>query len=89
MDNLPVEIIRNIYYYDSTYRDEFERSLMRIKIDFYLYRCCECHKRWQRCYCYCNKCKTCKRYCNQIYYDKDDDMEMDEHPLTSWVQLTI
>ena len=44
MDNLPIEIIRNIYLYDGTYRDVFERSLVRIRIDFYLYRCDECYK---------------------------------------------
>ena len=86
MDNLPIEIIRNIYLYDSTYRDVFERSLVRIRVDFYLYKCQDCHKIWQKCNCYCPTCKTYKRFCNQIYYDEGDIIE---DTLSSWVQMTI
>ena len=81
---LPVEILRNIYEYDSTYRDVFERSLMIIKVDFYLYKCVDCHKRWQKCNCYCKTCKTFKRFCQQIYYEEDDDMEA---PPSVWIPM--
>ena len=83
---LPVEILRHIYEYDSTYRDEFERSLVRIKVDFYLYKCNDCHKRWQKCNCYCKTCKTYKRFCQQIYYDEGDEVE---DTLSTWVHMTI
>ena len=29
MNNLPIDIIRNIYEYDSTYRDSFDKTLDR------------------------------------------------------------
>jgi hypothetical protein len=86
MNKLPIEIIRNIYLYDSTYRDEFERSLVRIKVDFYLYKCPDCYKKWQKCSCYCPVCKTYKRFCQQIYYEPGDIIE---DTLSTWVQMTI
>ena len=35
MDNLPIEITRKIYEYDSTYREIFNRVLIQLKCHFF------------------------------------------------------
>lgn len=77
MDNLPIEITRKIYEYDSTYRDVFNRVLIQLRVNFYIYNCHECCKKWQKCMCYCDVCNTYLKFCHQIYYEQDDGYEDD------------
>ena len=77
MDNLPIEITRKIYEYDSTYRTVFKKVLIQLKCHFFIYNCHECFKPWQRCFCYCRICKTYLRFCHQIYYGEDEDNDDD------------
>ena len=77
MDKLPVEITRKIYEYDSTYRELFDKALRQLRCYCYIYRCSECFKPYNTCFCYCTDCRTYLRFFKQIYYNKND-MEEDE-----------
>ena len=70
MDNLPVEVIRKIYSYDSTYKIKFDKVLTQLTSYCFIYRCKECFKEWDRCYCYCPRCRTYLKYCQQIYFNE-------------------
>ena len=77
MNNLPNDIIRNIYEYDNTYRDQFDETLIQLRCHCLIYRCEICFKPYNKCFCYCNVCKTYLRFCKQIYFE-NNDMEEDE-----------
>ena len=77
MNNLPIDIIRNIYEYDNTYRESFDKTLRQLRVFCFVYRCSECFKPYNKCFCYCNVCKTYLRFCKQIYFE-NNDMEEDE-----------
>jgi hypothetical protein len=77
MNNLPIDIIRNIYEYDNTYRDQFDEALIQLRCHCLIYRCSECFKPYNRCYCYCPNCRTYLRFCKQIYFEPND-LEEDE-----------
>ena len=81
MDNLPIEITRKIYEYDSTYREIFNRVLIQLRVNFYIYNCHLCCKKWQKCMCYCSVCHTYLKLCHQIYYEYGDDYEDDLHDI--------
>ena len=46
MDKLPVEVIRRIYEYDSTYKIKFDKVLAQLTAHIFIYRCSECFKEW-------------------------------------------
>ena len=75
MNNLPNDIIRNIYGYDSTYRESFDKTLRQLRVFCFVYRCSECFKPYNKCFCYCNVCKTYLRFCKQIYFENNDPEE--------------
>ena len=75
MDNLPIEVIRQIYEFDSTYKIKFDKVLKQLAAHIYIYRCSECFKEWNKCFCYCKIGRTYPRFCNQIFYDKDSVYE--------------
>ena len=75
MNNLPIDIIRNIYEYDNTYRDQFNKTLRQLRVFCFVYRCSECFKPYNKCFCYCNVCKTYLRFCKQIYFENNDPEE--------------
>jgi len=75
MNNLPIDIIRNIYGYDSTYRELFDKTLRQLRCYCLIYRCSECFKPYNKCFCYCNVCKTYLRFCKQIYFENHDPEE--------------
>ena len=75
MNNLPNDIIRNIYGYDSTYRESFDKALRQLRVFCFVYRCSECFKPYNKCFCYCNVCKTYLRFCKQIYFENNDPEE--------------
>ena len=77
MDNLPIEITRKIYEYDSTYREIFNRVLTQLRVNFYIYNCHLCCKKWQKSMCYCDVCRTYLKICHQIYYEQYDYYEDD------------
>ena len=79
MDNLPIEITRKIYEYDSTYREIFNRVLIQLRVNFYIYNCHLCCKPSNKCFCYCNVCRTYLKFCKQIYFNQDSVYE-DETP---------
>ena len=80
MDNLPIEITRKIYEYDSTYREVFNRVLIQLRVNFFIYNCHLCNRRWNLCYCYCSVCRTYLKYCHQIYYDENSVYEDNDLP---------
>ena len=80
MDKLPVEVIRKIYEFDSTYREVFNRVLIQLRVNFFIYNCHLCHRRWNVCYCYCSVCRTYLKYCHQIYYDENSVYEDNDLP---------
>ena len=75
MDKLPVEIIRKVYEYDPTYRESFDKTLRQLRVFCFVYRCSECFKPYNKCFCYCNVCKTYLRFCKQIYFENNDPEE--------------
>ena len=77
MDNLPVEVIRRIYEYDSTYKIKSDKVLNQLSAHIFIYRCSECFKEWNKCYCCCKTCRTYLRFCNQMFYDEDSILEDD------------
>lgn len=79
MDNLPIEITRKIYEYDSTYHNVFKKVLVQLRVKFFIYNCYDCCRPWNKCFCYCDVCKTYLKYCRQIFYDENDTYE-DETP---------
>ena len=80
MDNLPVEVIRKIYSYDSTYKIKFDKVLTQLKAHIFIYNCRICFKPYNKCCCYCSVCKTYLKFCQQIYYDEmstyEDELKM-------------
>ena len=44
MDKLPVEVIRKIYEYDSTFNIKFDKVLIQLTAHIFIYRCSECFK---------------------------------------------
>ena len=75
MNNLPIDTIRNIYEYDSTYRDQFDKTLRQLRVFCFVYRCHLCCLKWNHCSCYCKVCKTYLKFCQQIYYDENSTYE--------------
>ena len=39
MDKLPTTIIQQIYEYDNTYKDVFDKVLLRLDLHCFIYRC--------------------------------------------------
>ena len=70
MDNLPVEVIRKIYSYDSTYNIKFDKVLTQLTAHMFIYNCRICFKPYNDCCCYCAVCKTYLKFCQQICYDQ-------------------
>ena len=79
IDNLPVEVIRQIYSYDSTYKEHFDKVLKQMMTHCFIYNCHKCFKPWNNFYCYCKVCKTHLKFCHQISYDEmstyEDEIE--------------
>ena len=82
MLDLPIEITRKIYEYDPTYRYVFNKVLVQLKCNFFIYNCHECFKPWNSCYCYCKVCKTFLKFCHQIYFDSNSTYEDDLPDIT-------
>ena len=77
MDNLPSTIIQHIYEYDNAYNIKFDKVLTQFSAHIFIYRCSECFKEWNTCFCYCKICRTYLRFCHQIYYSQDSVYEDD------------
>ena len=75
MDNLPIEVIKKFYDYDSTYRDVFNKVMVQLRCHFFIYKCHECCKPWNKCFCYCDVCRTYLKFCHQLYFDENDTYE--------------
>ena len=80
MDKLPIEVIRQIYEYDNTFKIKFDKVLKQLTAHCFIYRCHICFKEWDNCYCYCPNCRTYLKFCQQIYYTPnstyEDDLKM-------------
>ena len=78
MDKLfPDGVITHIYKYDSTHKTLFEQVLPQLNMHCFVYRCSECFKLFNQCFCYCQTCRTYLRFCRQLYF-KDGDMTEDD-----------
>ena len=77
MNNLPIDIIRNIYEYDNTFKIEFDKVLKQLRCHFFIYTCHLCYRKWNDCFCYCKVCKTYLKYCHRLYYDENSTYEDD------------
>ena len=69
MDKLPVEVIRRIYECDSIYKIKFDKVLTQLSAHCFIYNCRICSKPYNNCCCYCSRCKTYLKFCQQIYFD--------------------
>ena len=59
MDNLfPDEVIKHINKYESTYKTLFDKVLLQLNMHCLIYRCSECLKPYNQCFCYCQTCRT-------------------------------
>ena len=79
MDKLPTAIIQYIYIYEygSSYKDIFDTVLTSLNIHCFMYRCDQCFKQYNQCFCCCQTCRTYLRFCRQLYF-KDGDMTEDD-----------
>ena len=63
MDKLPFEVIRQIYSYDPTYKQHFDNVFEFLeKYHCFIYRCDQCCRHYNDCYCCCNTCRTFLRF---------------------------
>ena len=77
MDKLPSTIIQHIYEYDNTFNIKTDKVLKQLTAHCFIYRCCICCKAYNKCFCYCQVCKTYIKLCQQIYYDQYSTYEDD------------
>ena len=77
MDELPTTMIQHIYEYGSTYQVKFDKVILQMKMHCFIYRCSECFKPYNQCFCYCQTCGTYLKFCKQFYF-KDGDMTEDD-----------
>ena len=70
MDKLQSNIIRHIYEYDNTYKDTFGKVLKQLTAHCFIHDCRICFKHYNKCCCYCSRCKTYLKFCQQVYYDE-------------------
>ena len=75
MDKLPIEVIRQIYEYDNTFKIKFDKVLQQMMAHCFIYNCHICFKPWNNCCCYCGVCKTYLKLCQHIYYDERSTYE--------------
>ena len=85
MDKLPAEVIRKIYSYDNTYKIKFDKVLTQLKSHCFIYNCRICFKPYNNCCCYCPRCRTYLKYCQQLYFTSKSTYEDDD--LNDIVQL--
>ena len=80
MAKLPVEVIRRIYEYDSTYKIRFDKVLTQLTAHCFIYNYRICFEPYNNCCCYCVVCKTYLKLCQQIYFDEmstyEDEFKM-------------
>ena len=80
MDKLPSNIIQHIYEQDNTYKEKFDKVLKQLTAHCFIYNCRICFKPYNNCCCYCSRCKTYLKFCQQIYYDEmstyEDELKM-------------
>ena len=78
MDKLQIEVIRQIYEYDNTFKIKFDKVLKQLTAHCFIYNCRICFEPYSNCCCYCSVCKTYLKFC-QIYYDErsiyEDELE--------------
>ena len=77
MNKLPFEVIIHIYSCDPTYKYIIDKILISLKVHCFMYRCYECYKPYNQCFCYCQTCSTYLRFCKQLYYDSNSMTEDD------------
>ena len=85
MDKLPLTMIQHIYEYDNTFKIKFDKVLKQLTAHIYIYRCSECFKEWNNCFCYCKSCRTYLRFCHHIFVDKDSVYEDDMNDIIQMV----
>ena len=73
----PDEVIRHIYKYDSTYNNIFDKVLLQLNMHCFIYRCPDCYKPYNQCFCHYQTCRTYLRFCRQLYFEKGDMTEDD------------
>ena len=86
MDKLPSTITQHIYEYGNTYEIKFGKVLKQLSAHCFIHNCQICFKPYNRCFCYCETCRTYLRFCQQIYYDQDSVYEDD---LNDFIQLGV
>ena len=70
MDKLPSNIIQHIFGYDHTYKEKFGKVLKQPTAHIFIYHCRICFKPYNNCYCYCSRCNTYLKLCQQIFFDE-------------------
>ena len=77
MGKLPMGVVGQIYSYDPTYRERLGKVLLQLNMHCFTYRCSECCRHYNECYCYCETCRTSLRFCRQLYFDQHSMTEVD------------
>ena len=76
MDNIfPDEVIIHIYQYDRSCKQIFDQVLIQLNMHCFIHRCSECYNHYNNCHCYCITCRTCLRFCRQLYFDQNSMTE--------------
>ena len=73
----PDEVLQNMHKYDNTCKNIFDKVLLQLNMYCLIYRCSECFKPYNQCFCYCKTCRTYFRFCRQLYF-ADGDMTEDD-----------
>ena len=88
MGKVPATIIQHIYEYDSTYKDIFGKVLISLQVHCFIYRCDQCCRHYNGCYCFfCKTCRSFLRFCRQLYFDENSMTEDDIYdivPMTNY-----
>ena len=57
-----------IYRYGGIYKVKFDKVLPQMEVHCFIYRCSECFKPYNQCFCYCQTCGAYLGFCKQLYF---------------------
>ena len=87
MDKLPIGVIRQMYAYDPTYTNKFNKVLKQLFAHCFIYRLSQMLQKLNNCHCYCETCRTYLKFCQHNYYDEMSTYEDELKQITPLFDL--